>query len=53
MAYRILADETVERATINVLRKLGHDVERPGDVAELGVGADDESIVRYAPITIG
>jgi hypothetical protein len=48
MAYRILADENVERATVNVLRKLGHDVERLGDVAELGVGADDESIVRYA-----
>ena len=26
MAYRILADENVERATVNVLRKLGHDV---------------------------
>jgi predicted nuclease of predicted toxin-antitoxin system len=48
MAYRILADENVERATVNVLRKLGHDVERLGDVAELGFGADDESIVRYA-----
>lgn len=28
MTYRILADENVERATINYLRKLGHDVER-------------------------
>jgi len=48
MAYRILADENVERATVNVLRKLGHDVEHLGDVAELGFGADDISIVRYA-----
>jgi predicted nuclease of predicted toxin-antitoxin system len=48
MAYRILADENVEQATVNYLRKLDHDVERLGDVAELGLGADDESIARYA-----
>lgn len=48
MAYRILADENVERATINYLRKLGHDVERLDDVAELGLGGEDESIARYA-----
>jgi predicted nuclease of predicted toxin-antitoxin system len=48
MAYRILADENVERATVNYLRKLGHDVERLDDVAELGLGAEDESIARYA-----
>jgi predicted nuclease of predicted toxin-antitoxin system len=48
MAYRILADENVEQATGNYLRKLDHDVERLGDVAELGLGADDESIARYA-----
>jgi predicted nuclease of predicted toxin-antitoxin system len=41
MAYRILADE-------NVLRKLGHDVERLDDVAELGFGSDDGPIARYA-----
>lgn len=46
--YRILADENVERATVNYLRKLGHDVERLGDIAELGLGADDGLIVRYA-----
>ncbi|MFB6250921.1 MAG: DUF5615 family PIN-like protein [Halobellus sp.] len=45
--YRILADENVERATINYLRKLGHDVKRVGDVEELGLGADDESIAAY------
>jgi len=28
MAYRLLADGNVELATINYLRKLGHDVER-------------------------
>jgi hypothetical protein len=41
MAYRLLVDENVERATVNYLRKLGHDVERLDDVAELGLGADD------------
>jgi predicted nuclease of predicted toxin-antitoxin system len=48
MAYRILADETVERATVNCLRKLGHDVERLDDVVELGLGSDDGPIARYA-----
>jgi hypothetical protein len=35
MGYRIVADEHVEPATMNYLRKLGHDVER---VATGGVG---------------
>mgnify|MGYP000044191227 CR=1 FL=1 len=48
MTYRILADENVERATTNYLQKLGHDVERLDDVAELGLGADDGPIARYA-----
>lgn len=48
MAYRILADENVERATANYLRKLGHDVECLDDIAELGLGAEDESIARHA-----
>jgi len=47
MGYRILADENVERATINYLRKLGHDVEWIGDTEELGLGADDGSIATY------
>ena len=47
MAYRILADENVERATVNYLRKLGHDVERLDDVVELGLGSDDGPIARY------
>ena len=47
MEYRILADENVERATINYLRKLGHDVEWIGDVEELGLGADDGSIAAH------
>jgi predicted nuclease of predicted toxin-antitoxin system len=47
MGYRILADENVERATINYLRKLGHDVEWIGDVEELGLGADDGSLATY------
>lgn len=48
MAYRILADENVERATVNYLRKLGHDVEQLDEISELGLGIEDESIVRYA-----
>lgn len=48
MAYRLLADENVEQATVNYLRKLGHDVERLDDFVELGLGAEDESIARYA-----
>ncbi len=40
MGYRILADENVERATINYLHKLDHDIE--------WLGADDEEIARYA-----
>ena len=52
MEYRILADENVEQATINYLRKLGHDVERIGDVEELGLGADDESIAAHGRKTI-
>lgn len=48
MGYRLLADENVERATINYLRKLDHSVEWIGDVRELGLGADDTSIAEYA-----
>jgi predicted nuclease of predicted toxin-antitoxin system len=48
MVYRILVDENIERATVNYLRKLGHDVERLEDVTELGLGVEDESIARYA-----
>ena len=47
MRYRLLADENVEQATINYLRKLGHDVEWIGDVEELGLGADDEAIATH------
>ena len=47
MGYRILADENVEQATINYLRKLGHDVEWVGDVEELGLGAGDEAIATH------
>lgn len=47
MGYRILADENVEQATINYLRKLDHDVEWIDGVEELGLGADDESIAAY------
>jgi predicted nuclease of predicted toxin-antitoxin system len=48
MAYRLLADENIERATVNYLRKLGHDVKRLDDISDLGLGADDESIAGYA-----
>ena len=48
MTYRILTDENVERATVNYLRKLGHDVEHLDDVTDLGLGSEDKSIARYA-----
>lgn len=48
MGYRVLADENVERATVNYLRKLDHDVEWIGNVPDLGLGANDESIADYA-----
>jgi predicted nuclease of predicted toxin-antitoxin system len=48
MSYRILADENVERATVNYLRKLDHDIEWLGDISELGLGADDKLIAAYA-----
>jgi len=47
MGYRILADENIEQATINYLRKLGHDVEWVGDIEELGLGAGDRAIAAY------
>ena len=47
MGYRILADENVEQATINYLRKLGHDVEWIGGVAELDLGTDERSIAAH------
>ena len=47
MGYRILADENVEQATINYLRKLGHEIEWVGDVDGLGLGASDESIAAH------
>lgn len=52
MGYRILADENVERATVNYLRRLDHDVEWIGDVDELGFGTDDESIAAYVRETV-
>ena len=48
MTYRVLADENVERATVNYLRKLGHDIGQLDEVTELGLGIEDESIARYA-----
>ncbi|WP_114577164.1 DUF5615 family PIN-like protein [Saliphagus sp. LR7] len=48
MSYRLLADENVELATITYLRKLGHDVERIGDSADLDFGSSDDEIAAYA-----
>lgn len=48
MEYRLLADENVEQATINYLRKLGHDIERVGAVEELEFGINDAAIAEYA-----
>lgn len=47
MTYLILADENVERATINYLQKLGHDIERLDEAPEPGLGASDASIIAY------
>ncbi|MCU4741625.1 DUF5615 family PIN-like protein [Natronoglomus mannanivorans] len=48
MTYRLLADENIEQATINYLRKLGHDIEWIGDVPDLELGVDDAAIATYA-----
>ena len=48
MPYRILADENVEAATIDVLNRLGHDVVRVQDIDALGPGVPDEDIADYA-----
>lgn len=48
MAYRILADENIERATVTYLRKLGHDVGWIRDIPKLGVGSSDAAIAEYA-----
>ena len=48
MAYRVLADENVEAATIEVLNRLGHDVVRVQDIDALGPGVADEDIAVYA-----
>jgi len=37
-----------KRRTSDDLRKLDHDVEWIGDIAELGLGSDDDSIAAYA-----
>ena len=48
MGYRILADENVEAATIDVLNRQGHDVVRVQDIDALGPGVSDEDIAVYA-----
>ena len=48
MGYRVLADEHVEPRLRRSLRERGHDVEWVGDVAELGLGANDVAIAAYA-----
>jgi len=48
MSYSILADENIERATVNYLNKLGHDIVRIQDTPDLGQGATDDEIVTYA-----
>jgi predicted nuclease of predicted toxin-antitoxin system len=50
MAYRLLADENIERATVTYLRKPGHEVEWVRDVSDLGVGSSDTAIASYADI---
>jgi hypothetical protein len=48
MSYSILADENIERATVNYLTKLDHDIVRVQDIPELGPSATDSEIVTYA-----
>jgi predicted nuclease of predicted toxin-antitoxin system len=48
MRYRILADENIEQATVNYLRKLGHDVERVPEVSALNEGDPDERLAEYS-----
>ena len=48
MSFRILADENVDHRVVHRLRHYGHDVEHVDFIAELGKGADDESIAQYS-----
>jgi hypothetical protein len=48
VGYRLLLDENVDREVGDRLAALGHDVERVGDVDELGAGAPDEALARYS-----
>lgn len=47
---RIIADENVPEEHVRALRGDGHVVVRSRDVADLGPGATDESLVRYAEV---
>jgi predicted nuclease of predicted toxin-antitoxin system len=44
MGYRIIVNENVESATIDLLRDLGHDLQWIGEVPARGFGADDREI---------
>jgi predicted nuclease of predicted toxin-antitoxin system len=48
MRYRLLCDENIEQATVNYLRKLGHDVERVPEVSALNEGDPDERLAEYS-----
>lgn len=49
MAYRILVDEKFERATVDYLQKIGHDIGRLEDIAELELGTVDASKPNRGP----
>lgn len=51
MEYRVLCDENIERATVNYLRQLGHDVERVPEVSTLDEGDPDERLAEYSNAT--
>lgn len=51
MAFRLLLDENLEHELRHRLESLGHDVEHVDEARELGKGAEDETIVRYAADT--
>lgn len=48
MQLRFLLDEDTERELATKLGRAGHDIERVVQAAELGTGATDESVRKFA-----
>lgn len=51
MTFRLLLDENLEHELRHRLESLGHDVEHVDEASELGKGAEDQTIARYAADT--